>query len=79
MPKTNPRPPRPKSTRPILSRDHYDAIDAALRRLADLPQWIDAAELCDTDCQEYRAAHAYFVDKLTKIKAHFFPNGRPPS
>lgn len=66
--------PRPAS---ILTQAHYDAIDAALRRLADLPEWIDAAELCDMDCQEYRQAHQYLIDKLTKIQARFFPQGRP--
>lgn len=63
----------------ILNRDHYDAIDAALRRLADLPDIINNAELCDVDCQEYRNAHEYFTEKLQKIKAKFFPQGRPAS
>ncbi len=67
-----------KRSRPqILTAEHYDAIEAALRRLADLPGVIDSAQLCDIDCQEYRQAHAYFLERLTKLKQHFFPNGRP--
>lgn len=63
----------------LLNRDHYDAIDAALRKLADLPDIIDNAELCDVDCKEYREAHGYFSEKLQKIKDKFFPQGRPAS
>lgn len=61
----------------ILTQVHYDAIEAALRRLADLPDIIDAAELCDVDCQEYRSMHAMLLDKLQRIRDKFFPQGRP--
>ena len=68
-----------KGVQGILGRDHYDAIDVALRKLGDLPAAIEAAELCDVDCQEARQAHKYLVEKLGKIKQHFFPQGRPSS
>lgn len=68
-----------KSKRPpeILTQVHYDAIDGALRTLGDLPGVIEAAEICDVDCAEYRQMADYFRDKLTRIKDHFFPGGRP--
>lgn len=69
-----------KRQRPvILTQAHYDQLDNTLTTLGHLPDVIDNAELCDVDCQEYRNAHAYLVDKLTKMKQKFFPKGRPAS
>lgn len=72
---TTPRRPAAKPT--ILTVEHFDAVDAALQRLGTLLPVIEDAELCDVDCQEYRRAHAFYIDKFQKIKQKFFPNGRP--
>lgn len=61
----------------MLTKEHYDMIEATLQRLGQLTDHLDAAEACDVDCQEFREAQRYYIERLNKFKAKFFPAGRP--
>ena len=77
MARAKPPAARQNAMRKMLTVEHYDMIQTTLDRLAQLPEFIEWAELCDTDCKAFREAQAYYTDKLLKIKQKAFPQGRP--
>lgn len=61
----------------ILTAEHYDAIQAELRRLNDVPYCIDKAEQLGVNCKEYREMLKYSVEWLENALKVYFPKGRP--
>lgn len=56
-----------------LSREAYNGLLEAERRLHDLLPEFDKAESCGIECQYMRDATATYLDNIAKMKQNFAP------
>lgn len=60
-----------------LTADHYDSLQTASRQYHDLLAEFDKADYCGIVCQQMRDAARSHKNRIDKMLAVYFPNGRP--